>query len=133
MTLIALSLSSFQLSPNYLKGLKHKAVSRVHYQNNPFQIVFVETDRTQKDKNLREVTLLARNQFQAVVQAQGAHEQTRAPRVFKRGGAGEVYTRDQREAENAEPTMERELSFVSNTKCSKCSKRGIGGGESPPL
>lgn len=54
------------------------------------------------------------NQFQVVVQAQGAHEQTRAPRIAERRGASQVYTRDHCEAAHAEPTMEREVSFVSS-------------------
>ena len=53
------------------------------------------------------------NQFQVVVQAQGAHEQTRASRITERRGASQVYTRDNCEAAHAESTMEREVSFVS--------------------
>lgn len=52
-------------------------------------------------------------QFQIVVQAQRAHEQAGASGVVERSRASQVHTRDHRQAAHPQPTMEREISFVS--------------------
>lgn len=61
-----------------------------------------------------EVIVSVGNQFQVVVQAQGAYEQTRASGIVERRGTSQVHTRDVGEAAHAKSTMEREVSFVSN-------------------
>lgn len=62
-----------------------------------------------------EVIVSVGNQFQVVVQAQGAYEQTRASGIVERRGTSQVHTRDVGEAAHAKSTMEREVSFVSNS------------------
>lgn len=57
-------------------------------------------------------------QFQIVVQAQRAHEQAGASGVVERSRASQVHTRDHRQAAHPQPTMEREISFVSTCNVS---------------
>ena len=93
----------------------HRKKRKFHFETRVY--VFLEARKRVKKRMENpsvDAIVVVGNQFQVVVQAQGAHEQTRASRITERCGASQVYTSDHCEAAHAKSTMEREVSFVSS-------------------
>ena len=98
----------------FTKGTKISLPRKMNYLNEHTRVPqSLKGDREARGISV-EVIVSVGNQFQVVVQAQGAYEQTRASGIVERRGTSQVHTRDVGEAAHAKSTMEREVSFVSN-------------------